>query len=62
MEFIEADPLPEACRQCVERYCDECDHMGERWILSPEEERRLIRKATEKAIMRLQRKLEENKN
>ena len=57
MEFIEAKPLPEACQRCIEQYCDECEHMGERWLLSPEDERRLAYKARARAIARLQREL-----
>ena len=58
MNFIEANPLPKACQCCVEQYCDECEHMGERWPLSPGDVRRLERKARERAIARLQRELE----
>lgn len=43
MQFIEADPLPKACQECVEIKecvargegewcCDECDHLGERFL------------------------------
>ena len=32
MEWIEVDPLPEACRCCTERDCYECDHELERWV------------------------------
>lgn len=59
MEFIEADPLPEACRQCSGQCCDECEHAGERWTLPPEDWKRLTVRAKEKAIMRLQRELEQ---
>ena len=64
MELIEADPLPEACRQCGEQYCDECEYAGERWTLPQEEWKRLALKAGEKAIVRLQREMEQlnNKN
>lgn len=55
MDYIEADPLPAACRGCPELDCDECDHLGERWILSPEDQRRLERIAAEKAAARLRR-------
>lgn len=62
VKFIEADPLPEACQCCVEQYCDECEHMGERWLLSPEDIRRLKRKARERAAVRFQRELEHFKD
>lgn len=43
MEYIEAQPVPLVCRICAERIaclragegewcCDECDHLGERFI------------------------------
>ena len=42
-EFIEAQPVPRVCQTCTERIaciragegewcCDECDHLGERFI------------------------------
>lgn len=58
LELIEADPLPAVCQRCIDEGCedcDECEHMGERWPISPEDERRLMRIAKEKAIARLQR-------
>ena len=44
MEIIEANPLPEVCINCAERKectargegewcCDECDYLGERFIV-----------------------------
>lgn len=62
MELIEADPLPEACQQCGERCCDECEYAGERWTLPQEERKRLALKAKEKAIVRLRRELEQLKD
>lgn len=62
LELIEADPLPNACRKCPDEFCDECEHMGERWPLSPEDERRLARIAKEKTIARLQRELDRGKD
>lgn len=44
MEYIEANPLPECCLNCTEPdegYCDECDHLGERFILSQEDQKQL---------------------
>ena len=43
MQFIEADPLPMVCQTCEDRKnclaqgegewcCDECDHLGKRFI------------------------------
>ena len=47
MRFIEADPLPAVCQDCQDRKeclsrgegewcCDECDYLGERFIMIPE--------------------------
>lgn len=44
MRYVEANPLPQACQDCTEVKeclargegewcCDECDHLGERFIL-----------------------------
>lgn len=65
LEWVEADPLPAICRECVDEGredCDECEHMAERWPLSPEDERRLMRIAKEKAIARLQRESDRMKD
>lgn len=62
LEFIEADPLPAACQKCVDEDCDECEHMGERWPLSPEDARRLARITKERAAARLQRELNQIKD
>ena len=59
MEWLEADPLPQVCRNCREEDCYNCDHAGERWFLSREDELRLRRKGLLKAIERLQRQVEE---
>lgn len=43
MDFMEANPLPQVCQDCVDREvclaggegewcCDECDHLGERFL------------------------------
>ena len=60
MEYIEINPLPQVCQECEvarEVDCGSCDHAGERWILSREDELWLMRKAKIKAIQRLQRDL-----
>lgn len=60
VEYIETNPLPQICQECEaagEIDCGSCDHAGERWILSREEELGLKRKLKIKAIQRLQRDL-----
>ena len=58
MEWLEADPLPAVCQRC-EGDCYNCDHAGERWILSRTDELRVRRKMLEKAILRIQRQIAE---
>lgn len=57
MEWIEANPLPEACRNCQEEDCYNCDTAGERWTLPQAEELRIRRKGIVRAIERLERQL-----
>lgn len=57
MEWIEADPIPEACVNCQEEDCYNCDTAGERWQLSRVDELKLRRKQLVKAIERLQREI-----
>ena len=59
MERIEVPPLPEACLNCKEEECYNCDVAGQRWILSPESKLLLRRAAVCRAIDRLSRELEE---
>ena len=59
MQWIEANPLPEVCLRCREADCYNCDHAGERWTLGKADELRLRRKMLEKAILRLQRQLDD---
>lgn len=59
MEWMEASPLPEECRNCKEQDCYNCNHLGKRWVL-PERDRLLLRrKMMEQAIARYQRKIAE---
>lgn len=44
MEYFETNPLPKCCQDCLapdEGYCDECDHLGERFILSEEDRKQM---------------------
>ena len=57
MQFIEANPMPKVCAECAERKellargegewcCDECDYLGDRFIMIPDKEikkRRIVR-------------------
>lgn len=58
MEWIKADPLPEACLCCREEDCYNCDYAGERWILKTEDELRVKRKMLINAVLRLQKQIE----
>ncbi len=51
MEWIEVE-LPEACKECQEEDCYNCDHAGERWQLSPEDQARIRCRLAEKAAER----------
>jgi len=58
MEYIEVNPLPECCQKCLEPdegYCDECDHLGERFVLS-EEDQKLLNTLIDQRIKTIQRK------
>lgn len=56
MEWKEADPIPEECRNCKEADCYNCDVAGKRWILPEEEERRLAQLLMARWLERRQRK------
>ena len=58
MEWVEADPIPKACMDCLEEDCYNCDSAGERWQLSREDELRVRRRQLVKAMERLQRKID----
>ena len=57
MNWIEAETIPAACRDCTEEDCYNCDTAGERWHLSREDGLRVRRKQMVRAIERLQRKI-----
>lgn len=57
MNWIEAETIPAACRDCTEEDCYNCDAAGERWHLSREDGLRVRRKQMVRAIERLQRKI-----
>lgn len=57
MNWIEAETIPAACRDCTEEDCYNCDTAGERWYLSREDGLRVRRKQMVRAIERLQRKI-----
>lgn len=59
MHYIEANPLPTACRDCTEQDCGECDHIGERWILPKRDALLIRRKGLEQAIRRFQRQIDQ---
>ena len=57
MNWIEAETIPAACRDCTEEDCYNCDTAGERWQLSHEDELKVCRKQMVRAIERLQRRI-----
>ena len=59
MEWIEVCPLPDECQSCQEEECYNCDHAGERWVLSQEDALRIRRKGLVKAKERLQKQIDE---
>ena len=59
MRWKEKHPLPEACENCQESDCYNCDTAAERWYLSREDELKVIRKGLVKAIQRMNRQVEE---
>ena len=59
MKWLEADPLPTECQGSGEEDCYNCDHAGARWVLSREDALIVKRKMLTRAILRLQRKVEQ---
>lgn len=59
IDWIESDPLPEACRVCQEADCYACDFSGDRWHLSEADELILQKKSILRAIGRLLHRLDE---
>ena len=57
LEWLEANPLQEACVDCTEQECYNCEDAGMRWYLSSEDELKVRRKMLVSAIERLQRQL-----
>lgn len=58
MNWIEAETIPAACRDCTEEDCYNCDTAGERWHLSREDGLRVRRKQMVRAIERLQHEID----
>ena len=59
VKWLECDPLPEACRYCLEEECYNCDIAGKRWVLSREDTLQAQRMLKLQAIQRLQREVAE---
>lgn len=57
MNWIETNPIPEACNNCTEPDCCACDIAGNRWVLAQEDELRSNRMLMVRAVERLQRKI-----
>ena len=59
MEWVEQSVIPEACRNCREAECYNCDTAGQRWVLTEEKELQMRKKMLEREIKRLERKIDE---
>lgn len=59
MDWKEQEEVPTACRKCWKEECDNCDHAGERWVLSERDDLLVRRKMLLRQIDRLHRRLEE---
>lgn len=57
LEWVEAAPLPDECRNCKEAECYNCDYEGKRWYLSEEDSLRLQKKGLRHTIDRLEQKI-----
>ncbi len=53
MNWIEAEPLPQACEQCREPECYNCEVAGQRWVLTEQAKLRIRRNVIRKEIERL---------
>ena len=60
MNWLERKPLPIACVECKEENCYNCEHAGDRWCLSKQDELRTRRKLLVKSIERMQKQVAEN--
>lgn len=59
MKWIEANPLPAECENCMQQSCYACDIAGVRWSLPEREELLLRRKMLVKSIARAQKQIDE---
>ena len=59
MKIYEKRQLPVACEACEEKDCAACDYAAQRFFILPADELRAEKKAAEKAIERLQRRIKE---
>ncbi len=59
MEWIESDPLPEACQDCQGEACYNCDHAGACWYLTEVDRLKLCRKGLLRAVEGLQKQIAE---
>lgn len=59
MKWLETDSIPEACTNCSQGECYNCDMAGQRWVRSKEDELRTNRKLLLREIERLERKIAE---
>ena len=53
MNWIEAEQLPQACEQCREQECYNCEVAAQRWVLTEQAKLRIRRNVIRKEIERL---------
>ena len=59
MKWVQRNPIPEICENCVQEDCYNCDVACERWKLSEEDALRISRRMMVRAVERLERKIAE---
>lgn len=59
LNYVESTASPVCCEGCNEPDCYNCDHAGDRWIISRRKELILKKELKYKAILRLQREIRE---
>lgn len=59
MEWLEVNQIPQACSDCKQEDCYNCDVAGQRWTLTEEKALLAKRKLLMHAIRRIEREIAE---